>query len=187
MVRSAEQTARSAESVDSNDPGYCLQWCRERADIPAVYPDASTAWRHAVHRHKGDRHPPRGAMVYWVGGSSGYGHIAVAIGNDLVRSTDANGSGNVATRSLDWFERSWPSITFVGWADNVNDVIIPGVGEDDPMTEDDWKRLRTIVGDEVDRVWSDHMTVTAPGSGKDQSKAREQILRELWQKVTKAT
>ena len=59
--------------------------------------------------------------------------------------------------------------------------------EDDEMTEDDWDRLRGIVADEVDRVWSDSMLVTQPGSGQDTTKARQQVLRELWQKVTRVT
>jgi hypothetical protein len=181
MVRNAEQTATTAEARTSNPPGYCLQWSRECASIAALYPDAATAWRYAIHRHKGDRNVPRGAMAYWVGGSSGYGHIAVGFGNGRVRSTDAGGAGNVATVDVGWFDKHWPSITYVGWADNVNDVIIPGVG--DEMNEQDWQRMESLVRS----VWADQMTVTQPGSGQDVQKSRQQVLRELWQKVTKAT
>lgn len=184
MVRNAEQTATSAEQSTSNDPGYCLQWSRSRADIAAMYPDAATAWRYAHHRHKGDRKPPRGAMVYWLGGSAGYGHIAVALGNGKVRSTDAGGPGVVRTVDVGWVESHW-GLPYAGWADNVNDVIIPGVG--DEMNENDWNRLTQIVRDEVARGWSDKMTVTQPGNSQDVPKARQQVLRELWQKVTRAT
>lgn len=185
MVNNAETTARNAEKSTTNEPGYCLQWCRERAAIPAKYPDAATAWKNAERRHKGDRRPPRGAMVFWTGGSHGYGHIAVSIGEGKARSTDAGGSGRVATVNLE----TWPAwgLAFAGWADNVNGVTIPDVGEENEMTEDDWNRFRSIVADEVDRVWSDKMTVTKPDTGEDTSKRREQVLRELWQKVTRAS
>lgn len=55
--------------------------------------------------------------------------------------------------------------------------------EDDEMTEDDWDRMERL----IQSVWEDKMTVTQPGTGDDTPKAREQVLRELWQKVTKAT
>jgi hypothetical protein len=181
MVRDAEATARSAEgSTTYTPPGMCLQWSRTRADIPSLFPDAATAWRNAFHRHKGDRNPPRGAMVYWLGGSKGYGHIAVSVGGGKVRSTDVPTGGKIGTVPVGWFEQHW-GLPYAGWADNVNDVRIPGVG--DEMTEDDWARMEAL----MQRVWSDKMTVTQPGTGQDTQKARQQVLRELWQKVTRAT
>lgn len=157
MVRDAEATAKSAEQTTTNSPGYCLQWSRERAAIGALFPDAATAWRNAIHRHSGDRKPPRGAMVYWLGGSHGYGHIAPAVGGGNVRSTDAGGSGRVATVDVGWPERAW-GLSYAGWADNVNDVVIPGVGgtnEEDDMPYTDWPKAdRDALADDVaKRVW----------------------------------
>lgn len=136
-TRDAEATAKNAEASTSNGVGMCLQWSRERAAIPALHPDAATAWKHATHRHKGDRNPPRGAMVYWTGGSKGYGHIAVALGNGKIRSSDAGGNGKPATVDLSWPEQRW-GMPYAGWADNVNDRVIPGVGgsDDDMQTTD---------------------------------------------------
>jgi len=119
-------------------------------------------------------------MVYWLGGSHGYGHIAVSVGGGRVRSTDAGGAGRVATVAVGWFEDHW-GLPYAGWADNVNDQVIPGVGAE--MTEDDWARMESLLA----KVWTDKMTVTQPGTGQDTTKARQQVLRELWQKVTKAT
>lgn len=158
MVRNAEQTASSAEQSTSNPPGYCLQWSRERASIGALQPDAATAWQHAFNRHPGNRKPPRGAMVYWLGGSHGYGHIAVSLGNGKVRSTDSGGSGRPATVDLGWPEAHW-GLSYAGWADNVNDVAIPGVGDngkdDDDMPYSDWPKAdRDALADDVaKRVW----------------------------------
>jgi len=181
MVRDAEGTARSAEqSATYTPPGMCLQWSRTRADIAALFPDAATAWKHALDRHKGDTKPPRGAMCYWLGGSKGYGHIAVSLGGGQVRSTDVPTGGKIGTVPLAWFEQHW-GLPYAGWADNVNDVRIPGVGAE--MNEDDWARMEKL----IQRVWTDKMTVTQPGTGEDTQKARQQVLRELWQKVTRAT
>lgn len=128
----AETTARNAEQTNSNDPGYCLQWSRERAAIGSRYGDASTAWRNTNDRHPGDRNPPRGAMCYWTGGSNGYGHIAPSIGGGDIRSTDSGGRGKPATVDLGWPERNW-GLTYAGWAWDVNEVTIP---HDDDGDED---------------------------------------------------
>lgn len=144
MTNDAEQTAQSAEKSTSNDPGYCLQWSRERAAIGSKYPDATTAWKNTkAQRHPGDTNPPRGAMCYWTGGSKGYGHIAVSLGGGKIRSSDAGGSGRPATVDLTWPATYW-GLPYAGWADNVNDVNIPGVssgddnnGEDDEMPQYD--------------------------------------------------
>lgn len=136
MVRHAEDTARSAEQSTSNGVGMCLQWSRERAAIPSLQPDAATAWKHAFNRHPGDKNPPRGAMVYWTGGSKGYGHIAVSLGGGKIRSSDANGNGKPATVSIDWPTQQW-GMPYAGWADNVNDQVIPGVTSGSSTEGDD--------------------------------------------------
>lgn len=148
MVRNAEQTATSAESSQTNPVGMCLQWSRERATIGALQPDAATAWKHAHNRHPGDKNPPRGAMVYWTGGSKGYGHIAVSLGGGKIRSSDANGNGTPATVSIDWPTQKW-GMPYAGWADNVNDQVIPGVVpapvSEDPMPQYDHASCSTSV------------------------------------------
>lgn len=122
----AAQTAASALASSSNIPGQCLEWSREQADIPSKYPDATTAWEHATGRRPGDTDPPRGAAVYWTGGSSGHGHIAISLGNGLVRSSDADGTGQVGTVPIRYFDREW-NLHYVGWANSINGYTIPGV------------------------------------------------------------
>lgn len=167
MVRNAEQTASNAEQTTTNKPGMCLQWSRERATIASLYPDAATAWANAKNRHHGDRNPPRGAMVYWTGGASGYGHIAVALGNGKVRSTDSGGSGKPATVDIGWPEAHW-GLPYAGWADNVNNVQIPGVGgsgkDDDDMPYTDWpkKDRDALANDVAARVWQFALQSTDP-------------------------
>jgi hypothetical protein len=124
MAYTATRTAKNAEADHINDPGMCLMQSRLWAGIPMKYPDAATAWRNVDHKHR-DRRPPRGAAVYWVGGSRGFGHIAISVGGGKVRSTDAAGTGRVATRTLGWFDRHWPSLKYAGWAWDINEQTIP--------------------------------------------------------------
>jgi hypothetical protein len=120
------ETVAAAKASTYNVPGQCLGWSREQADIPSRYTDAATAWEHAHGRHAGDANPPKGAAVYWLGGSGGHGHIAISLGHGLVRSSDAGGSGVVATVPLRRLTREW-HLTYVGWADSINGYRIPGV------------------------------------------------------------
>jgi hypothetical protein len=122
----ASQTVASAEASTSNVPGLCLTWSREQADIPSRYPDATSAWDHATGRHPGDQDPPAGAAAYWTGGSSGYGHVAISVGNGKVRSSDAGGAGSVATVPLRSITREW-HLKYAGWANSINGYTIPGV------------------------------------------------------------
>jgi hypothetical protein len=120
------ETVAAAKASTYNVPGQCLGWSREQADIPSRYTDAATAWEHAHGRHAGDASPPKGAAVYWLGGSGGHGHIAISLGHGLVRSSDAGGAGVVATISLSRLTREW-HLTYVGWADSINGYRIRGV------------------------------------------------------------
>src|SRR4051794_11091314 len=124
MVNTATQTARNAEADDFNDPGMCQQQTRLWAGTPARSPDAATAWRNVNHKHR-DKNPPRGAFVFWVGGSRGFGHVATSLGRRRIRSTDAAGLGHVGTRPLGWFGRNWTSLRYAGWAWDVNETTIP--------------------------------------------------------------
>lgn len=145
MVRTAEETARSAELVTTNRVGFCLQWCRERADIDARWPTAAVAAVQAERMHH-NHDVPRGAFAYWLGGSDGSGHIAIGVGDGMVRSTDAGAPGRVATKPVGFFEDNW-HLTYVGWADNVNGVTVPGVGDWFDMATE--AQLRAIVRDEI--------------------------------------
>src|SRR5262245_66131628 len=102
MVFAAAVGARNAENDRTNDPGMCQQQTRMWSGISARYPDAATAWRNTNDRHPGNRNPPRGAHVFWTGGSSGHGHVAMSLGGGKVRSTDAGGRGRAAALQLRW-------------------------------------------------------------------------------------
>lgn len=139
MVYSAPVSARNAENDRVNDPGMCLQVVRMWCGIGARYSDAATAWRNTNDRHPGDKtNIPRGAAVYWTGGSKGYGHIALSLGNGKVRSTDAGGRGRVATVDIGWVERTW-NMPYAGWSWDINEVTIP---HPTPEKDTGWETVR---------------------------------------------
>jgi len=126
-------------------------------------------------------------MVYWLGGSSGYGHIAVAVGNGKVRSTDAGGSGKVATVDIGWPESHW-GLPYAGWADNVNDVTIPGVGSEDmPLNETDLQNIAHRVNQTMGDYNSKGQNRDAGNKNPEQGNLRlqqiENVVRDIQNRV----
>jgi hypothetical protein len=180
----AEDAVRNAKQTHSYAQGYCLMFVRDEAwKIGSLYGSAIEAWNGARHKHKGDRSPPLGAPCFYSGGR--YGHIVIWVAKGHMRSTDCTVPMDVSDADLDWPVRAWGD-TYLGWTEDLNGVLLPLDGGDE-MNESDWSKLRGIVADEVAKVWEDKMVVTQPGTGQDTEKKREQVLRETWQKVTKAT
>lgn len=188
---SGEAAIRNARQFERYQQGMCLKFVRGEAwQVGALYLSAIDAWDGAKWKHPGDRRPPLGAPCFYRGGQ--YGHIVVFTGGrrdlaqrNLMRSTDCRTAGNVSEEDLDWPVRTWGQ-TYLGWTEDLNGVRLPLEG-DEEMNEQDWVKLRGIVHDECEAAWAERMTVTQPGTGDDVAKPRQQVLRELWQKVTKAT
>jgi hypothetical protein len=58
--------------------------------------------------------PPRGALVFWAGGSQGYGHVAVANGRGKVWGVDLPDSGHIGLIPIDEVARRW-GLKYLGW------------------------------------------------------------------------
>ncbi len=116
-MRSAPEAAKYYKDKGYNRVGMCL-WETQRAfNVPThMFPNAITQWYQSKHKHSGDRRPPIGAPVCFAGGN--HGHIAIYVGNGLVRSSDAGGAGRMATVSIDWFRRHW-GYTYLGWIGDI--------------------------------------------------------------------
>lgn len=134
MVRNNLDAAALAEQQTSNTPGTCQLWTRTMLDAPSAGDrdrdgdaDAVDGWKSEPEwaRHT-DRNPPRGFPVAWSGGSRGYGHRAISLGNGKVRSTDVPSSGRVGTVSLDYFEKKW-GLHYLGWSETITGAKIPVV------------------------------------------------------------
>jgi hypothetical protein len=66
---------------------------------------------------------PAGTFLYWEGGSHGYGHVAISIGNGKCISTDAPSWGRIGIVPIDWIAPHWRNgLVFRGY------VVIEGNG-----------------------------------------------------------
>jgi hypothetical protein len=128
VVQTADEAMQHVNAATHCDPGYCLKYTRTWLEIGSKEADAADAWRNAIGKHPDDKHPPRGAPIFWTGGSSGHGHICLARGNDM-RSTDIPNSGKVGNNDGSFPRKQW-GLTYVGWAEGFNGVRIPYLGDD---------------------------------------------------------
>lgn len=137
MVNSASVAVSNALNSHTYPAGRCQAWVVGLFGMPGVGDrdgdgdaDAVDGWiSERGHQHT-DRNAPAGAPVAW---SGGYGHRAISLGNGLIRSTDAGGSGIVATVPLSWIEQHW-GLRYLGWSDTINGVAIPGLTSAPPVT-----------------------------------------------------
>jgi len=190
MVASGPSEALGhAHDQGSCSVGMCLKYVRTWWEVNSLYGSAIEAWNGARDKHPGDRTPPDGAPLFYRGGN--YGHIVIGdVHHQGQRGTDCHSSGDVSDEDIAWVERTW-GYEYLGWTGDLNGVTLP-LGDEDEMNDEDWKKLRSIVADEVaknnneaaERVWTDKMQVTTP-SGETESKPARQVLRETWQRIAK--
>ncbi|KHL18544.1 hypothetical protein CLV56_3998 [Mumia flava] len=115
------------------EAGYCQLFTRGCYGVPSSGnfdgdkdADAVDAWKRAkahgtVVATTKSQKIPRGAAVYWSGGSNGHGHAAVALGKGRVISTDVNGARSVGRAHIDDLSRRW-GLTLLGY------VLVDGNG-----------------------------------------------------------
>lgn len=135
-IATRTQAAANARASKTNIPAFCQGWTRGLYLAPSAGDqdhdgdaDAVDGWlsEPAKYRHT-DRKPPLGTPVAWSGGSNGNGHRAISLGPDedgvyQIRSTDAGGSGKVATVPLAWFEQHW-GLKYLGWNESISGLLI---------------------------------------------------------------
>jgi len=127
---SRQQAVANARASRTNTPRFCAQWTRVCFGVGALgdfdgdgAADAEDMWKASKKRHPGDKNPPAGVPVFWGGGSADNGHAAVSLGNGMIRSTDAGGSGVVATVSINFPTEKW-GMPYLGWTEDLygNDI-----------------------------------------------------------------
>jgi hypothetical protein len=166
MPRTGREAIAWARDHMTWEPGYCLQWVRSSFDVGSLYPDANTAWRNANRKHRTEYgvHCPRGVPIWWTGGSHGYGHVALSLGDGWCLSTDAGGSGKVAKVRISDLTRRW-GLNFQGWTEDINGVRV--FTPKPPPPAAGWERVR----------------IRAVGPGRPDSKDQEVVKRRIAQKM----
>lgn len=133
-IRNARARSRNRAPFKS---GMCLREVRECYGIPSAAPDAATAWRWAEHKHyeTDPQKIPRGVPVFWSGGASGYGHVAISSTPKRLRrirparcwSTDIRRSGYFDRVPITEIHDRW-GLTLLGWTEDLNGTYI-GTGD----------------------------------------------------------
>lgn len=119
VVSRAAQYARGGTNFGV---GKCQTFVRSCYGSPGGAASAAAAWSAAKYKHPGDANPPAGASVFWVGGSRGYGHVAVSAGGGSIYSTDVKAPGRVALTTISWLNQHWGSLRYVGWSEDNNGI-----------------------------------------------------------------
>jgi hypothetical protein len=108
--------------------GLCANWCWRAARIPYTSsPDAAAAFKKAkdagfIHT---DNDPPRGAMVWWTGGSHHHGHVAISLGDQRIATTDAYTTGTkTGEKPLGWPAQVW-HLHYEGWSHSYAHIPLP--------------------------------------------------------------
>ena len=129
--RTREQAVAAALASRRNTPRYCARWTRLQFAVDALgdydgdgAADAEDMWKAAQHRHPGDTNPPPGVPVYYGGGSQDNGHVAISLGNGMIRSTDAPRAGYVGTVPLNYPTTAW-GMPYLGSSDDLYGHLIP--------------------------------------------------------------
>jgi hypothetical protein len=122
-----------AANGSANTPRMCQAWTRAIIGVDAVGDadgdgdaDAVDGWVSEPEsaRHYFDRNPPEGVPVAFSGGTNGFGHRAISIGNGRLVSTDAGGTGIIAIVTIAWIEANW-HMKYLGWSSTMSGKIIP--------------------------------------------------------------
>ena len=112
--------------VGSHDPsGQGVAWLGHCAhSVACAYGRASSGWNaidgwrntSPKFRHTGRRahNPPRGALVFWSGGSHGMGHVGVANGRGRFWGVDLPVSGHIGLADIGDPARRW-GLVYLGW------------------------------------------------------------------------
>lgn len=111
-IKRAKAQAASAE-------GECLHDVAEAFQFPHIYGSAIAAWNASTGKHP-ETDPmkiPRGYVIFWSGGSRGFGHIAISLGNGLCLSTDILRTGLFDVVPITRIHEAW-GLTLLGYATN---------------------------------------------------------------------
>lgn len=133
MYNREEIAARARAAVGRpNAVGTCQAWTRGITGHPAVGDvdgdgdaDAVDGWKsEPLSARHADTNAPAGVPGAWSGGSKGFGHRAVSLGNGKWASTDAPVKGRIGIVDTDWFRKNW-GMTWLGWSETMSGEYIP--------------------------------------------------------------
>lgn len=116
------EQSKTGEPVDL---GWCKREAREAYLIESDgSDDAAEAWDRADYKHTDGTTAgiPRGAFVWWLGGSEGHGHVAISAGHGLCWTVDFLRPGMWDLAAIDNVAQRWSALHFAGWSEDIDGV-----------------------------------------------------------------
>lgn len=139
MVRAPGEALASCAAQSAHGPQFGANECQERAHLAYGIPTDGTPTAAAWWAKSKYRHPtadpstaPRGAFHYWIGGSSGAGHVTLSRGGASCWSTDIKRSGFYDITTVEHINAAWPQLHYVGWTEDIDGVRVINATPPDP-------------------------------------------------------
>src|SRR5581483_1677380 len=132
---SPTQAIQNALKTTRNAVGRCDEWVAKYYGFSSSgYATAIMHWNSIppTQKHPGDTNAPAGSLVFWSGGSTGAGHVALSLGGGRIISTDYPRSGITSTTTIDAISNGWGE-HYMGWSQpvfqgQVSDASFPSSG-----------------------------------------------------------
>lgn len=131
-MRTPDEALAVVKHQASNGPAFAVGMCKKQTRLAYGVPsdgsdDATEAWRNTDHRLAGPADAaPKGALVWWTGGSDGHGHVAIADGAGYVWSVDIKRAGYWDRVPVGEISRSWPRLQLAGITADIDGVrVVP--------------------------------------------------------------
>lgn len=189
-INTGAQAVQKALADTNNVPETCQLWTRTLYNAPSAGDrdrdgdaDAVDGWQsEPANRRHADRKPPRGVPVAWSGGRNGYGHRAISLGPDShgvywIRSTDAGGSGKIATVRLDWVEKNW-GLRYLGWSETITGLLID-YKQPEPPEGGDGGWVKPTRGSKIDHALEDLKNAKGKGARAELIARATKILKKI--------
>lgn len=167
--------AQTARDAPAQWQGLCLRFVRTAYGLPAVHPDAHSAWHAAKGKHTGKGYPPKGVPVFWRGGR--YGHVALSLGKGWCISTDYVRQGRADKVPIDTVTKGW-GLQYLGWAESINGTDITGwqpPGKHKRHVPYRRRLRQGMRGTDVQDL-KQHLGFTGPGRKSFGPKTRERVI-----------
>lgn len=120
VPRAGALAIRRARLAGRGPVGMCLSRVVDAYGFNHNCPDAITAWNRGVqHAETNPAKIPAGYPVFWRGGSSGHGHIAISLGNGQCISTDIIREGYFSVVPISLIHQKW-GLTLLGYTTTLN-------------------------------------------------------------------
>lgn len=146
-MRTVEQAIAWTKRGQRFEVGWCKRMCRTAYGVPSDGSDTAVeAWSRTKVRGAKGTVPPRGALVWYVGGSHGAGHVAISEGNGMIRSTDAPVAGMWGSVPRSWPETHW-GMLYVGWSRDIDGATVVPPPKPKPKPPSRLAKLRAQLDD----------------------------------------